>query len=162
MHILYLYIHYAWVCIYIITYNYTIYDRKRERDVHIYVYLSIHVCISLSLYLYICIQIYVYIYIYIKYTSVQSIVVICEARMASLIKKKTKHTNVHLAFQQRWHCSKANNTPYPITPSAKFKGFGGRRSHGILKPQAWALGDQVTPSKYVASSLKGDYPRIEK
>ena len=147
------------IYIYIITYNYTIYDRKRERGPHLCVslYSCMYISLSISIYMYTNICIYIYI-IYVR------AIYCCYlwSKNGVTHKKKTKHTNVHLAFQQRWHCSKANNTPYPITPSAKFKGFGGRRSHGILKPQAWALGDQVTPSKYVASSLKGDYPRIEK
>ena len=90
MHILYLYIYTLCMGVYI--YIIILYMTGRERE------MSTSMCISLFMYvylsIYICIQIYVYksMYMYIYNTSVQSIVVICEARMASLIKKQNTRT----------------------------------------------------------------------
>ena len=92
MHILYLYIYTLCMGVYI--YNYTIYDRKRERCPHLCV--SLYSCMYISLYIYVYKYMYtnlcICIYIYMYNTSVQSIVVICEARMASLIKKQNTRT----------------------------------------------------------------------
>ena len=111
--------------------------RERERCPHLCVslYSCMYISLSISIYMYtnICI------YIYIKYTSVQSIVVICEARMASLNKKNKTHERAP-GFPATMALQQGQQYPVPHHPICQIQGFRWSKIPWNLKTSSLGFG----------------------